>query len=508
MTLDRTRSQSLLLRTALCMSMTGLAQAQISFSISLNSDSAQGSTGANDILHPALPSGANPMDSTLWGPYLHLDPIPSPGIVTTGPAIILDTDIDAFSSGNDVVPSGNTGTGHFWFSVDGNTPSGLEAGGDLRVHLDPLALPSTGSVAASWTKIADASGRYEDDVPGLGLLDGDPNPQEPQLFDDLDGLDLEPLDASSILYYSVDPTSAASIIGIAGSAADIVVNTGGVDSVYASAALLGLDASGINQDDIDALIIEENGIPGYQSPLLAGDPDRILFSVTPESDVCEMLVIDSLQGLPIEPGDILAAPTATPPGGSTTPRIIVRAEVLGLRTARTHGVADNLDALDFSFDLNTDDQTDLNPRVYCQGKLNSAGCVPSIDHTGVASIALANSSSPNMLTVTASDVVNNKAGLLFVGTSGASAIPFQGGVLCVQPQLARTPLVYSFGNPTGNDCSGSFSVDLDVILDRLTTAGVSLTPGLRVFTQFWYRDPLVDAFETGLSDGLTFLLLP
>jgi hypothetical protein len=62
--------------------------------------------------------------------------------------------------------------------------------------------------------------------------------------------------------------------------------------------------------------------------------------------------------------------------------------------------------------------------------------------------------------VSASQVLNNKNGLLFWGPS-AQASPFAGGTKCIAAPTRRTPLQGSGGNPPPNDCSGSYSFAFD-----------------------------------------------
>jgi hypothetical protein len=64
--------------------------------------------------------------------------------------------------------------------------------------------------------------------------------------------------------------------------------------------------------------------------------------------------------------------------------------------------------------------------TYCTAKPNSIGCLPVIGALGVSS-----SNAGSGFVVSASDVLNNKSGLLFYGISGRAASPFQGGTLCV-----------------------------------------------------------------------------
>jgi len=130
--------------------------------------------------------------------------------------------------------------------------------------------------------------------------------------------------------------------------------------------------------------------------------------------------------------------------------------------------------------------------AYCTGKTNSLGCVPAIASTNQPSRSAGN------FTVSCSNVVNQKNGLLFWGFSSTSA-PFQGGTLCVGAPTIRTPSISSGGAPTGNSCTGSYSF-------TFTTAymnSVGLAPGHNVFAQWWMRDPQSPS-TTGLSNGLRF----
>ena len=100
--------------------------------------------------------------------------------------------------------------------------------------------------------------------------------------------------------------------------------------VYARGRALGLDP---RRDDIDALIIGENGQPGYQMPpgpfQWAGQAyDMVIFSVRRGSSIIG--TPDSALGLPITEGDLLTAPG--PMGGP--PAIVATAESLGLRADR------------------------------------------------------------------------------------------------------------------------------------------------------------------------------
>lgn len=138
--------------------------------------------------------------------------------------------------------------------------------------------------------------------------------------------------------------------------------------------------------------------------------------------------------------------------------------------------------------------------LYCTAKVNSLGCTPTIAASGAPSL-----SSPNPFDITCTDVINNKVGILFYGTGGRAAIPFQGGVLCVQPPIKRTALSSSGGNPPPNDCSGSYSFDFNAWAQG--GSDPNLVSGTTVNAQYWMRDPQSPS-TTGLSAGAEFTLQP
>ncbi len=136
---------------------------------------------------------------------------------------------------------------------------------------------------------------------------------------------------------------------------------------------------------------------------------------------------------------------------------------------------------------------------YCTAKTNSAGCAPAISALGLAS-----ASSGAVFDVRATNVLNQKLGLLFYGFAPSNA-PFQGGTLCVAPPTLRTPLQSSAGSPSGANCTGTFSFDFN---DLIASGAVpALSAGQQVFCQYWYRDPASPS-TTGLTNGLRFLINP
>jgi hypothetical protein len=137
------------------------------------------------------------------------------------------------------------------------------------------------------------------------------------------------------------------------------------------------------------------------------------------------------------------------------------------------------------------------PTVYCTPKFNSQFCLPSIAFNGFASVS---STAPFLITAT--DIINNKAGLLLYGFQAAS-IPFQGGFLCVGGQIKRTPVQHSGGTPPGiPDCTGVFSIDFNAFLQSGINPNL-LIVGQQVNTQYWSRDPQ-DAFGTSLTNAVQF----
>jgi hypothetical protein len=130
--------------------------------------------------------------------------------------------------------------------------------------------------------------------------------------------------------------------------------------------------------------------------------------------------------------------------------------------------------------------------TYCTAKVNSQGCTPAISYTGTPSLSGGN------FHVTASNVLNNKSGLLFWGYA-ASNTPFQGGTKCVANPVRRTPIQNSGGNPPPDDCSGTYSFNFSA--GYMTSKGIS--QGDRIYTQFWTRDSAAP-FSTGLTDALYF----
>lgn len=139
------------------------------------------------------------------------------------------------------------------------------------------------------------------------------------------------------------------------------------------------------------------------------------------------------------------------------------------------------------------------PLVYCTAKTNSAGCVPMIGVTGTPS-ATAGSG----CFVTASQVLDNKSGLLFYSKLGPRFTPYQGGYLCVLSPTVRTP-VQNSGASGQPPCTGVFSFDFNAWI--ASGSDVDLTLGQQVWIQYWSRDPQ-SSFQTNRTDAVTLFICP
>lgn len=294
-------------------------------------------------------------------------------------------ELDALSYGRDArlvkPPSG--GTIRWWFSVDefafgsgaplppnvftegalGNREAAADVFNDLGLGTGPICAP--GGAAMGNTDRIDGNGFFPFGGPGLGLMEPImPFPGMPDTGANLDALSVNTPRANPFpVYYSLDAgffdgaegvfnTNSAVINGgFVGGDVLVTPAPGMAPMVFIPAFMLGLDLVAPNTDDLDALVLRENGNGVYNPSIapfdwLAGGTDMVLFSVRRGSAVIGMP--DSRCGRPIEPGDILSPPPA--PG--MPPGIWIPAEALGLATLRSgFNNSDDLDALDVTCEL-------------------------------------------------------------------------------------------------------------------------------------------------------------
>ena len=146
------------------------------------------------------------------------------------------------------------------------------------------------------------------------------------------------------------------------------------------------------------------------------------------------------------------------------------------------------------------------PTVYCTAKVNSLGCLPAISSAGNPSATASNG-----FVVTATNILNQKAGFLLYGFGGRTALPFSGGTLCVAAPLYRTPPRLSGGSPTPLfDCSGVYRLDMNQF--AAGNAGGAPHPGLSrpgttITCQWWGRDPGFPAPDAStLTDAVEYVV--
>jgi outer membrane protein assembly factor BamB len=148
------------------------------------------------------------------------------------------------------------------------------------------------------------------------------------------------------------------------------------------------------------------------------------------------------------------------------------------------------------------------PQAYCVAKENSLGCSPAITFIGESSAGATSG-----FTVSAWNELNQKTGMLLYSVVGAASTPFQGGILCLQSPLRRTPAHSSGGSPLpAQDCSGSYVIDMNAFAHGALGGNPDaslLVPGTSVWCQAWGRDPGFAApNNTSLSNGLRYVVLP
>lgn len=307
--------------------------------------------------------------------------------------------VDEFSRGSFTNPA---------VSIDTEYPVG-DAGADTfmnQVTLPPAPLPPGFGFHTAFSDGDGAPSGSGNTYPGVGLIEANgPLPGVPDTGDNLDALDIaQPISTGFAgLFYSLDAGFFDPLEGVpnSGSAAAngfaggdvLTVGAAGLPVLYAPAFALGLDVIAGAPDDLDALILRENGIPGYQPSnaiydWASGGSDMLIFSVRRGSGVIGMP--DSIFGIPIEEGDLLVPP----PAGSTSPfpGIFIAAETLGLATLRsgTGNTGADLNAADsIRSPINDCDGDGIEDAIAIAG-----GLVPDVNMDGIPDGCAAPSTGP------------------------------------------------------------------------------------------------------------------
>ena len=285
--------------------------------------------------------------------------------------------------------------------------------------------------------------------PGIGLVEPNPpNTNLPNAGDNLDALNLgaSPGFPVSGYFFSVDSglfdplttvnnSGTATNQAVSGADVLVVATPAASPTIFAPAGALGLDLlGGADTDDLDALVLAENGNGVFDPSSVpydwtGGATDMLLFSVRRGSAVVGQL--DSIFGVPIEPGDVLTTPLSPANGGlSPFPGILYAAETLGLRTTRSHGAmhGDDIDGMDFEdspcFDCNnngvedavdiaTGSSSDVNDNGIpdeCEAIEEYGFCFPGLEPCG-----------NDDLTAGCGNSTGEGAHLYFTGTHGLAA---------------------------------------------------------------------------------------
>ncbi len=147
------------------------------------------------------------------------------------------------------------------------------------------------------------------------------------------------------------------------------------------------------------------------------------------------------------------------------------------------------------------------PISYCTAKTNSLGCTPTMQATGSAS-----ASGSNAFVLSATNVRNQKPGWLLYSLNGQAAAPFGNGTLCLTSPLRRTSAVSSGGNPSGNDCTGVYSLDFNAYVSGAIGGEphpALQIPGLIFDVQWIGRDQGFSAPDNiTLSNAMHFTMCP
>lgn len=182
---------------------------------------------------------------------------------------------------------------------------------------------------------------------------------------------------------------------------------------------------------------------------------------------------------------------------SQRPSISSDGDVISFQSSASNLAPNDGNGVDDVFRINTTCTGGISS--YCTAKTNGLGCVPSIGSLGIPS-----QSGPDNFYVTASNVRNNKLGMMLWSLAQDSR-PFFGGTLCLHSPIKRTFGQMSGGSPTGNDCTGTYAYHFSQTYMLQQLLGAETT----VYAQFWTRDPgFPPPNNIGLTNGLQFTICP
>ncbi len=429
-------------------------------------------------------------------------PLALPSVTTE--AALLDQGADVFATrwlGN-LQQQDALATGSNYLKIDGD---GFGAGGGVGFQQYGSGLNEHNPLTGRWPYAAHDRG---DDLDALNLGHPALSMGQSRIYFSLEaGL----ADPSDPLGTPAIPPS-AQIAGFSG--ADILISSPSSNiNLYAGAASLGLDPE---LDDVDAILIAENGTTGYQrssSPFswTSDNSDMVVFSVRRGSAIIGQH--DSWLGLRICEGDLLAPPRIS----GQTPAIIVTAESMGLRSGRDdildhgddldavttditpvdfidcneNGIEDRLDIVDkASYDFNENgvpDECEYEGEDFCTCPLgSSANCANEqpfrgcTNHTGqgarLACIGPVNAEDTFGFTVYG--VPPNATAILVLGNTGFLPAQSGNGLACVAAHSLVGGVRVASGQGT-----------IAYLPGILTSLGAS-APGVGEtgLYQLWYRD--------------------
>jgi subtilisin family serine protease len=146
------------------------------------------------------------------------------------------------------------------------------------------------------------------------------------------------------------------------------------------------------------------------------------------------------------------------------------------------------------------DPTDAAVTIYCQGKLNSVGCVPFLTTAGAPSVTA------GQFRIMGNDMVPNEAAFM-IYSGGKANLNFHGGKLCLKAPLNRVLPPKAASTSGTPPCSGTFLRNFNNVIQN--GSDPTLTVGRNIKVQMYQRDPADPAgFGDSLTDAVSFTILP